>query len=116
MIEAKRKEIRRLWLQGMPAAQIAAEVGCAKQSVYHIVRHKHTRVELTCIYPALEAWRQRKGLSLSAMCSLARLDPSIAKKMSGKDRPERLTIQQIHSFLHLTGMTFEEAFGGVEFD
>ena len=69
MIEAKRKEMRRLWEQGVPTAQIAAEVGCAKQSVYHILRHKHTRVELKCIYPALEAWRQRKGLSLSASCS-----------------------------------------------
>ena len=116
MIEARRKEIRRLWEQGYTYDQIADRYGCTEATVYHALRRKQTRVELTCIYPALEAWRQRKGLSLSAMCSLAGLDPSIAKKMSGKDRPERLTIQQIHSFLHLTGMTFEEAFGGVDFD
>ena len=95
---------------------IAHRLGCTTQCIRLTLRRKPIRTELRCIYPALEAWRQKEGLTLSRMCLRAGLDASIAHKLSGQKNPERLSLEHIICLLNMTGMTFEEVFGGVELD
>lgn len=116
MIEAKRKEARRLWEQGYTYEEIAERFDCTEATVYHALKRKAKRRECKCVYPGLEAWRQKKGLTLTGMCVQADLDPELMKKLSGRLDPNRLYVSHIKSLLALTGLTFEEAFGNVEDD
>lgn len=116
MIEAKRKEARRLWELGYTYDQIADKFGCTEMTVYNALKRKTKKRECKCVYPGLEAWRQKAGLTLTGMCIQANLDPELMRKLSGRLDPNRLKVSHIKSLLALTGLTFEEAFGGVDFD
>lgn len=114
MIEAKRDEARRLRARGYSYEEIAERFDCTEMTVYNALNRKAKKRECKCVYPGLEAWRQKAGLTLTGMCIQANLDPELMKKLSGRLDPNRLYVSHIKSLLALTGLTFEEAFGNVE--
>lgn len=116
MIEAKRKEARRLRALGYSYEEIAERFDCTEMTVYNALNRKAKKRECKCVYPGLEAWRQKACLTLTGMCIQANLDPELMRKLSGRLDPNRLYVSHIKSLLALTGLTFEEAFGGVDFD
>ena len=116
MIEAKRKEARRLRALGYSYEEIAERFDCTEMTVYNALHRKAKKRECKCVYPGLEAWRQKAGLTLTGMCVKANIDTELMKKLSGRLDPNRLYVSHIKSLLRLTGLTFEEAFGGVDFD
>lgn len=116
MIEATRNKCRELWEHGKTCTEIGAEVGVCAATVARILRTSKHAKELRCIYPGLEAWRQQHSLTLTNLCGRAGLDGVLARKLAGENFPERLMMWQINALLKLTGLTYEEAFGGVDVD
>lgn len=116
MIEATRNKCRELWEKGMTYEKIGRIVGYTGTNVAHELRKTKHRHELKCIFPGLEAWRNKHGMTVSGLCHSAGIDPIATKKLTGEEFTERLMMWQINALLKLTGLTYEEAFGGVDVD
>lgn len=107
---------------GMTYQQIADELGCSKSYVGQLLGafnplHFRAVTEEGCIYPGLREWMNDNKVGRSEM--LRRMGkaawPRHVSKLSGILRghhdPSKATIDSI---LKVTGMTYEECFGGAE--
>lgn len=114
------KEVFRLSGEGLNYRQIAEVVGCSRRHVSSILRGtviRNFRPITNCIWPGLARWMNENECSKTELlrkmggnpwdCTLKRL----SSWMQGEYDPPKREIDKI---LKVTGMTYEECFGGAE--
>jgi transcriptional regulator with XRE-family HTH domain len=102
--------------EGCTLQQIANKYGCTRQYVSMTLRKinqtpSRTRARRKCVYSGLDRWLHENSCSITRLGkSIGVYNVTIAKYMNGE---REIKIGAIRDILRLTGMTFEEAFGGV---
>ena len=112
----KYMDFLRMRQEGCTLQQIANKYGCTRQYVSITLRKisqmPRTRARRKCVYPGLDRWLHENSYSIASLGrALALHNITIYKYMNGE---REIKIGAIRDILRLTGMTFEEAFGGVQ--
>ena len=119
-IELKKRALE-LREQGMTYKQIAETLGYSASYIYQLCgcgSHYHFRciTESGCIYPGLRAWMNENMVSRAELVRRMYKTPypnmvkSMSAYMRGDYEPSKAVIDDI---LRITGLTYEQCFGGV---
>ena len=114
--EEKLAEIKRMRSEGMTIQKIADHYGCSRQNISEILCRAHGKRRAThknkCIYPGISRWMHENGYSITKMCEEFGMNKgTLGKYMQGT---RDIRIRTIREIMRITGLSFEEAFGGVE--
>ena len=117
-----REKARELREQGMTYQKIADELGVTKAYIAQLVsgfnpRYFRAITEEACIYPGLREWMNDNKVGRSELVrrmgkhTWPATVSTLSYVMRGDHEPTKGTIDSI---LKVTGMTYEECFGGAE--
>lgn len=115
---AAKQEIVKMRIDGFTIQEIADRHGVTKQYISLFLKglssEKKRRCH-KCIFPGLKAWMVQNNVSVTQFFEEIKLwgsYPTLFHRLDGK---YEFTLKEIKAILAYTGMTFDEAFGVVEY-
>ena len=121
-IEQRKKDMRKLRESGVTYAEIANKYGISKQRVYQLIGGKDEKLfkPITterCVYGGLRKWMNDNKVCVSELTRkiYGNYAPNsyerVKERLNGKCQFTKTYIDKI---LEITGLTYEEAFGGAD--